>query len=345
MRERRRITSTDVAKEVGFSQATVSYVLSEKKDVSIRPETRDRIRAAAKKLGYRPNRLARSLRMGKTHVIGIVAPCVTFSYFSEIIRSAEDVLSENGYVLALAHSDEKPDRERKSVSTLVQHNVDGLIIIPAGGGSRSGIFEEISKDQVPCVLVDKKIAGSESAFVGTDDVGGAAKAVRYLASLGHRRIAFIRGPAGVSTAEDRFKGYLQGLQEHGLEYDARYAIGHDWTEEQGTAATHRLLDLHPRPTAIFACSDLLAWGVYAALADAGPRVPEDVSVIGFADLKPSHLLSVPLTTLRQPSRKIGRRAAEILLGILSNESTDKQQILFPTELIVRRSCCRPRTSQ
>ena len=336
------VTSNDVADAVGVSQATVSYVMSgcwEEKGIS--EATRDRVLEAARDLGYRSNRLARGLKLGQTRVLGALLPCVTLSYFSEIIRGAEEVASEKGYILTLMHTDEDVELERKKLDVLLSYKVDGLLIIPAHVRSHFRPLSDLQKEEVPFVLVDKTVPGLDCNFVGTEDRRGARDIVKHLIGLGHRRIAHVRGPREASTAEDRYKGYLDALEEAGMEPDESLVVGEGWDECAGREAAQRILSTHPLPTAIFACTDMAAWGVYDVLRDNDLRVPDDMSVAGYADLKESSRLEPPLTTVHQPARQMGRRAADLLIEVVNNPASAIRSIRLPTELILRDSTAAP----
>lgn len=337
----KRVTSKDIAREAGVSQAAVSYVLTGCwRERGISQKTQERILGVSRRLGYRENRLARGLKLGRTRLLGILAPCVTFSYFSEIVRGAEDVADEHGYALILMHTDEDSVTEARKIDILRDHCVEGMLIIPAILRPRGAIFRELQEGGVPFVLVDKRLPNAHCHFVGTQDREGARQAVDYLVSLGHRRIAHLRGPAGVSTSDDRLQGYLDALGANGITPDDRLMTGDDWNEEANCEATRRLLRMSPRPTAIFACADMAAWGACVAIREAGLRIPEDVSVVGFADLDPSARLAVPLTSVRQPAREVGRQAMEKLIRLIDKGEDEPREVRLPTQLTVRASCAR-----
>lgn len=332
------VTAKDIARAVGVSPATVSYVLSGcGREKGIGAETCKRVTDAAARLGYRPNTLAKGLRQGRSRLIGVLAPCVTFGYFSEIVRGAEDVASAHGYTVILMHSDEDAEKEARKIEVLRRYSVEGLLVIPAIVRGHDASFVALSGDHLPFVLVDKTVKGADCHFVGTDDRAGARTLVEHLIGLGHRRIAHLRGPRGISTSDERLAGYRDALRAAGIRFDPRWVAGDEWSEEAGRTATRQLLAVSPRPTAIFASTDLGAWGAYDVLVEAGLRVPRDVSLAGFADLALSARLAVPLTTVRQPAREVGRRAGEKLVNLIETGEDAPREVRLPTELVVRAS--------
>lgn len=340
-RPRRQVTSRDVARSAGVSQAAVSYVLAGRgKQNGISEATGERILEAARRLDYRPDTLARGLRKGYSRLVGVLTPCVTFGYFSEIVRGAEEVLSEQGYTVILAHSDEDGEKEAGKIEVLRRYRVDGIILIPAIVRGHDAEFAAMKRDRLPFVAVDKRIADPDAQTVLTDDRAGARAAVEYLIGLGHRRIAHLRGPHGISSSEERLAGYRDALRAAGIRSEGAWVTGRDWSEASGRTGALRLLRLEPRPTAIFASTDVLAWGAFDAVRDAGLRVPEDVSLVGYADLTPSARLAVPLTTVRQPARDVGRRAGEKLLNLIRTGADEPREVRLPTALVERASCAR-----
>lgn len=338
----KRVTSNDIARAVGVSQATVSYVLSGRwRELGVRQETRDTVVAAAQRLGYRVNLLAQGLKSGNTRLIGVLAPCVTFSFFSEVVRGAEDVASARDYIMVLMHTDEDSVKETKKIAVLQTYNVAGVLVIPAMSKPEPAVFTALMAGGVPVVLADKLVADLDCHAVVSADRDGAMAVVNHLLTLGHRRIAHLRGPAGVSTAEARLAGYREALRAADVPPNPAWVAGDGWTEAQGYAAAMTLLRRRHRPTAIFAASDMAAFGVYRAAAELGLRIPQDLSVAGYSDIEGAARLAVPLTTVRQPAREIGRRAAEKLLNLIETGTDTPQVVLLPVELVVRASTAAP----
>ncbi len=334
------ITIEDIADKLGISHSTVSDVLNDKwQERGVSEETKGRILVAAKRLNYRSNIIARSLVTRQTKVLGLITQCVTYSFFPEIARGIEDTAREYGYKVLLCHSDDSVDREAEEIELLREHRVAGLIITPAHDRDNIDIFLGLQKDRIPFVLVDKYLEGLECNFVGTDDRQGAYEAVTHLIKLGHKRIAYIMGEKNASSTRDRLKGYQDALIENNIICDPELIVGGDgFIEEYGYKAAKELLTLNRKPTAIFAITDMAAVGALQAITESGLRVPEDIALIGFCDNKGAATLSVPLTTVRQPAREIGRQAARILLDEIENGIDEPKRIALKTELIIRKSC-------
>jgi len=339
------VTIKEIAKKAGVSNATVSDVLNDRwRERRISQKTRDRVYQMAQELNYRRNIIASSLVRQQTKVLGLVIPCVTFSFFPDIARAVEDTAREGGYHVLLCHSDDSVEREHKEIELLREHQVAGLIITPAHDRGNEGvdIFLQLQKDKVPFVLIDKFIEGLDGNFVGVDDRAGAYEAVTHLIKLGHKRIAYISGSKNASTNKGRLRGYQEALRDNNFTLEPELTAGDGWLEEDGYKAGRTLLELDPekRPTAIFAITDLCAFGALQAIKEKGLRVPEDVSIVGFCDVKAASIATVSLTTVRQPTREIGKQAVQILLEEIENGTGDirvKKVILKP-ELVIRKSC-------
>lgn len=342
--KKKRVSSTDVARTAGVSQATVSYVLSGRwRQNGISEKTRDAVEAAARKLGYRTNRMAQSLKLGRTMVIGVVvSPSSSNNFFMEIVLAQEEFLAEAGYLVVLVHSFDDPAIERQRINVIKGYHVDGMLIVPATTGGKTDVIRELLDEHWPFVLVDKEVEGVVANFVGTDDLSGSRLAVEHLVALGHRHIAHVSGPAGISTADARRQGYLDVLREHNLPVRDDFIVGNSWPND--AAARHKaartaaaVFRREPRPTAVFACTDVAAWGVYDAAREAGLRIPQDVSVVGYADLPPSEIITPALTSVRQPPNLIGRESARLLLEVMEHPQHEVRRVVLPVELICRQS--------
>jgi len=329
----------DVAREVGLSTATVSRALRGLAGVS--EETRQRVQDVAHRMGYVPSAAASVLASGQTRTIAVVVPFVTRWYFGEVVEGAESVLRARGYdVLLYNLSGDEHARHRVLSTHLLTKRVDGILVL--GVEPSASEHEWLATHAPPLGLVGGSVPGIPTVRI--DDEEAALTAMRHLIGLGHRRIAYVGGsevePLNFSTPRARREGYHQALRDVGVEPDpALEAWGH-FTVEGGIDAGHQLLALDPLPTAIFCASDEMAWGVMRAAMERGIRIPEALSVIGIDD----HALSrfTDLTTVRQPVMAMGRAAAERLLAQLSGESLDTEDLLMPTELIVRGTTAPPR---
>jgi len=328
-----RVRMRDVADEAGVDQSIVSRVLSGDPNVNVRSETRERIFATAKRLDYRPNAAARSLRTARTMVIGMVVPDLANVVYASIARGVHQRALPAGYVVMVTSS-----------STGVQlremvGRVDGVLVAVATDEANPPT--ELGRDGLPMVLVNRRERWGVPT-VTVDDEAGVARATQHLISLGHLRIGHIAGPQNADTARRRQRGYERAMDDAGLPHpsDAIVETNHD--EASGHAAACRLLDARPRPTAVVASNVLAAIGAMAAFRQAGLRIPEDISVVGFHDVTLAAYLDPPLTTVRMPLEEMGRRAVGSLLALINGErDVDDVEITMPPELVVRGSTAPP----
>jgi LacI family transcriptional regulator len=327
-------TIRDVAKRAGVAPTTVSRVINNSGYVG--KETRERVEAAIAELGYVPNTLARSLRFKKTSTLALVLPDIANPFWTTVARGVEDAASDSGFNVILCNTDESEAEQAKYLTVLLQKQIDGFVLAPAR--STAEPVELIQRQGVPIVVLDRHVPCAQVDIVRCDSVRGAYQLVRHLLTLGHGRIAVLTGPTGVSTAEDRVAGYRQALEETGLDANADLIYYGEFTQASGYDMTQQALTAAPRPTALFAANNFIAAGSLRALRDAGLQVPEDIALVSFDDLPSAFIIDPFLTVTDQPAYEMGRRATELLLARLSGLApTDYQEILLPTETIVRKS--------
>jgi len=334
------LTMRDVAKAAGVHPGTVSRTLNPLTRPLVNERTAAAVDRAARRLGYSPNPIARTLKTRKSFTIGVLIPDLTNPLFPPLIRGMEGVWDGAGYTTLVASTDGDPHRERQRVEMLVARQVDGFVIATAV--RHDEVVTEMMAAGRPVVLVNRTIQGSGAFAVVPDDRKGSTLAVEHLVALGHRRIAHLAGPRRLSTGQLRWRGFLEAMDEHGLEVSASMvATAEGYTESEGVTSARRLLGAELRPTAIVAGNDLLALGAYTALAELGLRCPEDVSVIGFNDMPFADRFAPPLTTVRIPHALIGARAAELLLERIEDPAATPQTLLFEPTLVVRASTAAP----
>jgi DNA-binding LacI/PurR family transcriptional regulator len=327
-------TIRDVAARAGVSHQTVSRVLNDHHLVS--PATRQRVEQAIRELDYVPSPIARGLNSNRTHSIGLVSWDLSDHFFAQVAAGAEIEARRRGYYLVIATVEENAEAaERGYLRLMIERRVEGLIV------ARPRV--PISVDQafrVPVVA----IASSEApglTVVDVDNLRGGRDAVGFLLQRGHRRIATITGPMGWPSSHARLEGYREALCEARVPYDASLVEpASGWGLADGQRAMARLLDRQAPLTALFAYSDLIAIGAIKELRGRGLRVPEDVSVVGYDDIPVAAYVDPPLTTVRQPMREVGERAASLVLdGIVGGTAGGVQ--LLSTRLIVRGSVTGP----
>lgn len=330
-----KVTIKDVAEKAGVNPSTVSRVINEDPKLSIREETRKRIMDVIRELDYRPNGIARSLRLKHTRTLGMLIPDITNPFFPEVIKGAESAAVERGFSLILCNTNEEEEKEKAYLELLVEKKVDGFLVATASSYDRT--VEFLREKGYPFVLVNRRSRDVTGRFVVCDDVEGARMVVEHLIELGHRRIAHIAGLLFTETGLSRLEGYRAALNNREIDFDPVYMIEGGFREQDGYRAAQRLLDLPLRPTAIFAANDLVALGALTAAAESGLRVPEDISIVGYNDIPLAEKVTPPLTTIRVPLYDMGYLAGEILTKIILGEEVPEDQVILKPELVVRRS--------
>ncbi len=328
-------TIKEVAREAGVSVATVSRVFNEKGPV--RDETRLRIQEVARRMGYAPHAMARSLITKKTGTLGVLLPDLYGEFFSEVIRGVDLAARRDGYhiLVSSSHSDRS---EVEAVLRALRGRIDGLIVMSPEADARA--LEANLPDSLPIVLLNCRVEGTAFDSINIDNYGGALAMIRHLAGLGHRRIAHVKGAPGNNDALERLHGYRDAMQPPFYEQGTEdLEVEGDFNEESGYRAGGEILRMQPRPTAVFAANDAMAVGLLSALQEAGLRVPEDIAVAGFDDIPIARFLTPPLTTVRLAIAELGDLAVQRLLQALSRgEDRERQHEVLPTTLVVRGSC-------
>jgi LacI family transcriptional regulator len=322
-----KATIRSVAKLAGVAPSTVSHYLNRTAPLS--PATAKRVEEAIAALNYRVNLGARSLRLRKTNSIGVVIPNITSPYFGEIAAVMENKLWEHGFQTLLCISERSPERELSQVANLVGRQVDGILLVYCSQKSR--VADTLGNIPVPIVFVDRQVPDQYS--ICTDNVLGGRLAARHLATLGHRAIGVLCGEPSVQNVAERIQGFELELGKFGLEIPDAYKVTGRQDLQLGLRITD-LLQLEPRPTAIFATNDIVAIGAWRKLVESGFRIPRDISIMGFDDIEISRFLVPPLTTVAQPYREIGAQAVELLISLVQSRDAkkpaEKNVILNPT---------------
>jgi LacI family transcriptional regulator len=322
----------DIATRAGVSVNTVSRALTGKPDVNA--ETRARVQALAKELGYTPNLLARSLLRGRSSLVGFVVTDCTDPFYSGLIRAVEMALSRKGYGMLLATSNEDTHKEDRALTILQEHRVDGILLTAVDIEAEH--VRRLLSGRIPVVLLGRRSRDYRGPFVGTDNIAGAELIVSHLVDQGHERIAHITRADAATSAGERLTGYRNALEEAGSGADDRLVFAAFPTLAGGEAACDWLLQLSPPPTAIFAYNDSQAIGLIQGLQRRGISVPGDYSVAGFDDIQISHLISPGLTTVAQPVDEIGTRGAAILIDLIDGHPAPPAALLQPS-LVVRQT--------
>jgi LacI family transcriptional regulator, galactose operon repressor len=325
----------DVAEKAGVSTTTVSHVINQSRFVSLERERR--VRRAMKALHYQPNALARSLRRKHSLTLGLVVPDSSNPFFAEVARGIEDAAFKQGYNVLFGSSDGDLTKESSYLRVFIEKQVDGIILVSASGSGRH--VQRLVPKELPLVVIDRDFRDLSADYVAADHRKGGYLATAHLIEYGHFEIACIAGPSSVTPSADRVVGYRDALKAHSIPYDQVLVRRGDFTPESGFVATQGwLAGIGPRPTAIFACNDLMAFGALAAIHKAGLRAPDDISVVGFDDIGLAAYSSPPLTTVIQPKAEMGNLAAQILVDRISSGDRQRpQRHLLPPRLVIRES--------
>jgi LacI family transcriptional regulator len=337
----RQSTMRDVADLAGVTPGTVSRVLNPRTRGLVKATTARRVEAAARSLGYEPNRVARSLRTRRSHTVGVVVPDLTNPLFPPIVRGIDDALAGAGYTALITNTDGVPERARTMVEALRARQVDGFILATAL--QHDPVVVDAVDDGVPLVLVNRTCDYEGVFAVVPDDRRGVEQAVEHLVGLGHRSIAHVGGPQTMSTGLLRHRGFVEAAAARGIPVpDRAIAFASGYSDDAGRRTARDLLRAWPECTAIVAANDLIALGVYRAAAELGLTCPDDLSVVGFNDMPFADWFHPPLTTIRFPVYDIGARAGELLLARLEDATTAPRTTVLPTSLVVRGSTAPPR---
>jgi LacI family transcriptional regulator len=325
-------TIHDVAVRAGVSATTVSHVINQTRPVS--DELSARVQDAMRELGYQPNTLERSLRRKQTHTVGLLVPDSANPYFAEIASAVEDASFDVGYMVIVCNSAGDPAREMLYLDLLLNKQVDGVLLMPAGDAS--AIRPRLTPE-LPLVLLDRELPGLAVDCVLTDNVLGGHLATEHLIERGHHRVACVTGPPGVASAAARVEGYTRALATVGMAVDDELLVEGDFSDSSGYAAARRLLVIDDPPTALFACNDLMAIGAIGFAARFGVRIPAELAVIGFDDIHLAAYTNPSLTTVSQPTTELGRVAVQLLLERMQDRSLDPRRRLLAPRLVVRSS--------
>ena len=326
-------TIVDVARRAGVSPTTVSHVINQTRYVS--PPVAERVRQAMTDLRYQPHGVARSLRRRRTHSLGMVVPDAANPFFAEVARGVETSAFALGYTVILCNSDGDLLKEQAYLDVLMEKRVDGIVFVAAGESHEH--IQTLVEREIQVVVTDREMAGLEVDRVLVDNFDGGRQAAAHLIYHGHRRIACITGPHDLTPSAERYRGYCRALDDAGIRHDPGLIVHGDFHTDSGYLAVAELLELPDRPTAIFACNDLLAIGVMAAVQEAGLRIPRNMAVVGFDDIALASYSIPRLTTVAQPSQKMGELAAQLLIARIENPNRAAERHLLPTRLVIRES--------
>ncbi len=337
---RKQVTLKDVAEAANVSTATASLVLSNNPRISA--ATRQRVLEAVEALGYVYNQRAASLRTQRSYTIGLIVTDVLNPYSAELTSGAEAALAAHDYSLVLATTDDDLAKQSRSIRTMLERDVDGLILGPVAGTSTEALRNIMR--HCALVLLNPYYENLAIDCVGMDDENGTVWAVRHLIQQGHRRIAFVGGYATSSTRQRRLHSYRDTLQARGIDYDPALCVDSPVTRRGGYDAVRQLLNLAQPPSAAYCYSDVIAFGVMLGLRAAGLEAGRDLAVIGFDDVPEASLWHPSLTTVSADPRGLGENAAQLMLRRIANPDLPVSRVIMPSQLIVRDSSATPFSS-
>jgi len=329
------VSIKDIARLAGVSHSTVSRALRNSPLIPAR--TAQRIQKIASETGYSASAVARSLVMRKTHALGVVVTSIADPFNGEVVNGIEEIANRHGYSVILANSQANPDREVTVVRSFRERRVDGILV----ASSRVGALYVplLSELQIPIVLINNHHPSEFVHSVTIDNVQGAYDATRYLIELGHTKVAYLGDRFGLQSDTERFSGFEKAMHEAHLPVRKEFLLRGDGKPQGAMTAAAELFSRPKQPTAMFCYNDMSALGVLQEAESRHISVPGDLSLAGFDDIFFAPLLKPPLTTIRQPKREIGERAAELLLAVLGGEQTEKT-VVIRGELVVRGSTAR-----
>jgi len=323
----------EVAKRAKVSTATVSRTINDSEKV--RPATAERVRKAIEELNFYPNTHARTLVSGRSRMLGLIISDITNPFFPELVKSFEDQAVERGQEVIIGNTDYNPKRMAGCIRRMVERKVDGVAIMTSEADP--ALVTELTRRNIPTVFMDTGKTGPHSANIRIDYAQGIHEALQHLFALNHRRIAFIAGPMHLQSAQVRHAAFRDALRAHGIVPEAGMIQEGNHRIDGGARAMENLLKLSPRPTAVISSNDLSAIGALGALHEAGLKVPEDISLIGFDDISFAQLTQPPLTTVRVSRAELAVTVFTALEQLTRNGNHTQPEYAIATRLIERKS--------
>jgi len=336
------VTITDIAKELNTTPATVSRALNNHPSIS--EETRTRVLEAAKRLNYRPNTIASSLRSGKSHLIGVLIPSAKINFFGSVVHGIENLASQHGYNVLIYQSNEKRDYEQRGLRAFLNARVDGILVSMAKETHDYTHFREVKESGTPLVFFDRVNDDLNVPSVVIDDYKGAFCATEHLIKQGYQRIAHIAGPQHIKLFNNRLRGYLGALQAYNMPIDFNIIYTGDISIEAGKKAVEHFLTLEKKPDAVFSVEDFTSLGAMKALKEHDISIPEQFGVIGFANEEFGEHCTPSLSTLDQQTVAMGEAAFKLLyeqINMKANENPVPRKIVLDPIPVFRQSSAHP----
>jgi DNA-binding LacI/PurR family transcriptional regulator len=328
-------TMRQIAERAEVSIGTVSHVING--TAKVREKLRQRVLEAIRSLGYQPSQLARGLRRNQTSMLGMIIPDITNPFFPAVVRGVEDVAYKRSYRLVLCNTDNDASKELSYLNELRSYRAAGLLVIPAAESNIAAQLRSVAASGPPVVCLDRRPIGWNGDVVLVANEVGAYQATKYLIRAGHTQLAVITGPLLLTNAAERLKGFKRAVREAKIRIAPEYMQEARFDRESGYRSAMRLLRMVPRPTAIFACNDLMALGILVAMRELNLNCPDDVSIAGFDNLDFTEFTAPALTSVHQPGYQLGATAARLLLERIDGLRTASKTITLQTELKLRNS--------
>ena len=326
-----------VAKKAGVSVATISRVLNHPDAVA--PDTKERILNIMESLDYTPNWFARGLKLNRTGVIALLIPEILDLGYMEIAKGVEDVAHQKNYNIMLCTTEEDGNKEKGYIENFMARNVDGIILVSSF--LKKNDLEQMKKQDISVVLIGRSDELTGENLVYTDYKIAAGEAVKHMVEIGHRKIGMICGNRPKIENMDKLEGFRKTLTDEGLSYQPEHIVEEENSIEGGYLGASKLLNLKDRPEAIFVTSDMMAIGAMEKIKQTGLKIPQDIAVVGFDNLKISGYVEPKLTTVAKPMYRMGLVAARLLFDLMEGENeedAEPQEILIQSKLKVRKSC-------
>jgi len=339
----KKASLNDIAISLSVSKTLVSLVLNNKGDANgISQATQKRVFEKAKELNYKPNQMARSLRLGRSETIGLIVADISNTFYARIARKVEETAEKQGYNVFFCSSEESVEKEQKLIKMLKDRQVDGIILSTTQNNTSA--FSDLLKEKFPFVLIDRNVPKLNSHSVVTDNLGGAKELTEHLIGLGHQKIGFMTiSPSHLSTMQDRLKGYKEALKQNNLKYSPKLVqeINFNQIEEDTLEALKNLIKPPVNATAIFTANNSIARMCIRKIKELNLQIPRDIALVSFDDIELFEFNYPPITAISQPVEDIGEKAVEILIEQIKSQkqkTISYKQVVLPTNLKVRKSC-------
>jgi len=332
---KRHISLKDLAAEIGVSVSTVSRALKNHPDIS--PSLTEKIKKIAIERSYSPNPLAMGLLKAHTKMIGVIVPDIVTHFFASIISGIESIAKEKGYFIVISSSNESIDKEKESVDNLIKSRVEGIIACISQETNEYSHFQKLINNEFPLVFFDRICEGLSVPSVTVNGLEAVKTIIRHFKEYNCKRIAYISGPEYLNISKNRKEGYLEGLKECGFKFRPEFLVKCNLSPEDASIATRHLLRLKEIPDAIFGINDTVVFAAMKEIKKHGLIIPDDIALVGFTDEFHSTFVDPTLTSVTHPTFQMGQASARLFFRWIENGMPFSQNIILPTELIVRKS--------